>query len=63
MRANDTARLHPIAYVDLARQAAEEESELIACARRVFARADFILGASVAELEAQLAYWACGLWG
>jgi dTDP-4-amino-4,6-dideoxygalactose transaminase len=55
MQRHDTGALRTVAYVDLARQAAEDEVELIACARRIFASADFILGGAVAELEAQLA--------
>lgn len=55
MQKTESAPLRTVAYVDLVRQAAEEEAELIACARRIFASADFILGRAVVELETQLA--------
>ena len=44
-----------VPYVDLPRQSAAQMADLLACAERVFARADFILGNAVAELEEQLA--------
>lgn len=49
-----------IPFVDLAAQYFEERDEILACVDRVFRRGDFVGGADIAALEAELAAF-CGV--